>query len=523
MKNHFLITLITLLLCVCMMFGLTACTSQADIDNAVNEATAPLNEQITALEAEITNKKAILTALEAEKAVLISEKEELKAQILELESKNKKFESEKSELEKKIAGLKNCLKGEHEYENGACKYCEYVCPHEPESVDTTYIWSDDRFTCTATILCNTCSFIVESEEVLPILDTVSSDGEYYYVRATFENQAFEEQALKSYWIRPNGIYSVYDSHGLYAWNAAAQLDPAIGLQVGAPITLPTGGITVTDGIPSGSNWMPVGTLDNPFTGTISCDNSYPIIGLRLNEDNFEALGFLGYNEGNLSSMVLEDVYVYGGNSAANYVGAFAGVNMASGTIGEASCFVYSGTVSARNGKVSYVGGAVGYNYGDIHSTGAYADVISDGIAGGVIGGSSSESDVILGCYHIGTVSGKERAGGVCGYAEQSVIVGCYHKGTVEGEGATGAIVGGKTFSSSMVNYWEDDTATTANGVDNENATEVTDGDWLAILSQFNAEIDNTPYNLLEYFESERFEAMPFNSRVQVVVSGGNKK
>ena len=167
--------------------------------------------------------------------------------------------------------------------------------------------------------------------------------------------------------------------------------------------------------------------------------------------------------------------------------------------------------------------AVGYNYGDIHSTGAYADVISDGIAGGVIGSSSSESDVILGCYHIGTVSGKERAGGVCGYAEQSVIVGCYHKGTVEGEGATGAIVGGKTFSSSMVNYWEDDTATTANGVDNENATEVTDGDWLAILSQFNAEIDNTSYNLLEYFESERFEAMPFNSRVQVVVSGGNKK
>ena len=579
MKNYFLITLMTLFLCVCTIFGLTACTSQADIDNAVNEAIAPLNSQITELEADIAHKTAKITTLETEKAALISEKEELEAeiavleasnealedektalnerideleasilakdteisslnssistfqrekaeleaQILELRNKNEKLESEKSKLENKVVGLKKCLKGEHEYENGACKYCEYVCPHEPESIDTSYVWSDDRFICTAKLLCNNCSYIVESEKTLPVLDKVSSDDGYYYVRATFENQVFEEQALKSYWIRPDGVYIVYDSHGLYVWNVAAQLDSGIGLQVGAPITLPTGNITVTNGIPSGSNWTPVGTLDNPFTGTISCDNSYPIIGLRLNEDNFEALGFLGYNAGNINSVVLEDVYVYGENSVANYVGAFAGVNMVNGTIGDAGCCVYSGTISARNGAVNYAGGAVGYNYGDIHSTGAYADVVSDGIAGGVIGGSSSESDVILGCYHVGTVSGKERAGGVCGYAEQSVIVGCYHKGTVKGEGVTGAIVGGKTFSSSMVNYWEDDTAMTANGVDNENATEVADGDWLSILSQFNAEIDNTSYKLLEYSESERFEAMPFNSRVLVAVSGGNKK
>ncbi|MBE6694166.1 MAG: hypothetical protein E7589_05330 [Ruminococcaceae bacterium] len=88
MTKTFYLNITTLLLCVCMVFGLTACGgfTQDDIDKAVNEATAPLNSQITALEADIADKAAKLTTLETEKAALTTEKGELEADITALEA-----------------------------------------------------------------------------------------------------------------------------------------------------------------------------------------------------------------------------------------------------------------------------------------------------------------------------------------------------------------------------------------------------------------------------------------------------
>ena len=88
MKRTFTTTLMALLLCVCMILGLTACGgfTQDDIDNAVNEATSPLNEQIAALEADIAEKEAKITALEGEKTALTTEKTELITDIEEIEA-----------------------------------------------------------------------------------------------------------------------------------------------------------------------------------------------------------------------------------------------------------------------------------------------------------------------------------------------------------------------------------------------------------------------------------------------------
>lgn len=107
MKKTFTTTLMALLLCVCMVFGLTACGgfTQDDIDNAVNEATAPLNEQITALEADIAEKEAKIAALEAEKTALTTEKGELLADIEEIEAEVATLESEKAALEAEVAAL----------------------------------------------------------------------------------------------------------------------------------------------------------------------------------------------------------------------------------------------------------------------------------------------------------------------------------------------------------------------------------------------------------------------------------
>ena len=107
MKRTLTTTLMALLLCVCMILGLTACGgfTQDDIDNAVNEATSPLNEQIAALEADIAEKEAKITALEGEKTALTTEKTELITDIEEIEAEVTALETEKATLEAEVAAL----------------------------------------------------------------------------------------------------------------------------------------------------------------------------------------------------------------------------------------------------------------------------------------------------------------------------------------------------------------------------------------------------------------------------------
>ena len=106
-KRTFTMTALSLLLCFCMVFGLTACGgfTQDDIDKAVNDATTPLNEQITALEADIAEKTTKITTLESEKAALVTEKGELEADITSLEAEKAALEDDKAELEDEVETL----------------------------------------------------------------------------------------------------------------------------------------------------------------------------------------------------------------------------------------------------------------------------------------------------------------------------------------------------------------------------------------------------------------------------------
>ncbi len=223
MKRTFTTTLMALLLCVCMVFGLTSCAlfMQDDIDDAVNEATAHLNEQITALEADIAAKAAKIATLESEKAALIREKEALEAEIAaletsngtltaekaalnaivaqleaninekdakiasltaekqaltdkvaELEDENKTLEDEKSGLEKENATLKNCLAGKHVIDTQG---------------EISYTWSKDYSTCTATGVCVHCE-----NEATEVANGVMGDNK---ITATFKNLALEVQVV----------------------------------------------------------------------------------------------------------------------------------------------------------------------------------------------------------------------------------------------------------------------------------------------------------------------------------------
>ena len=505
-KQRISILFMSIIACFCM-FIFTACGVKDDeMNTAINDAVTPVAEKVTTLETEIDSLNELLTESNENIENLLKEIEKIQIQI-------------------------NCLNGKHEYIDGVCEHCEYVCTHEIKHANISYVWSEDHFKCTGTHKCNTCEIVI-AETVTPVLDTIADEDNSYYVRANFETISLEEQSLLSYKIS-EGKYLVYDSHGLYAWNNAAQVNPSISAEVHANITLPTDNITVTDGIPSSSNWTPVGSQDNPFTGSFFGNNSknmgidFIISGLRISEDNYTGLGFIGYNLGNVEYLKLEDAYVYGNNTDVNYIGSGVGVNLADGLV--SNSYTFSSKVTAKNGTNNYAGGVVGYNQGGkIQGSWASADIISDEVAGGVVGVSSNDSSLIIGCYHVGTVIGKVNAGGVCGSANQSKIVGCYHIGTVNGEGLIGGIVAGKNLNSGAANYWQDTNATTANSIYNEYAKQVTDGNWLAILSQFNAEIDtwadsNSGISLPEYRENEDFEDIPFSVIMQAVVSGGKKK
>lgn len=232
-------------------------------------------------------------------------------------------------------------------------------------------------------------------------------------------------------------YYVYKAEGLYAWLEAVQNDLTLSLTLMADITLPntdlaTGEeITVENGVPSGSNWTPMGGLSaGPYTGIVE-GNSHTITGLRISSTT-DATGFIGFLEGNadtgtgeVRNLTLADAVVY---STAKYVGGIAGYNKA-GTI--SNCTFGSSTTDGSS----------------VSSTDIY------GWVGGIVGGTSG---TVTSCTNNGTVSSSGTtvwAGGIVGYTSGGTVSGCTNNGTVSASGGSKSTVGGivgQSMSSSIV-------------------------------------------------------------------------
>jgi len=273
-------------------------------------------------------------------------------------------------------------------------------------------------------------------------------------------------------------FYVATANGLYAWNEAAQTDLSINLVLMADITLPntdltTGAeITVANGVPSGSNWTPVGTSEPYYTGSID-GNNHTITGLRTTTETYYT-GFIGClgngtNVGELKNLTLEDAVVY---SQKYFVGGFAGYNYG-GTISGCtfgSTTDNSSVFGAATEYYPYVGGIVAYNSGGIVSSCTNNGTVSasgaTAWAGGIVAYSFKGSSV-SNCTNNGTVSstgngtGTESsseslyAGGIVGYnGNNSTVSGCTNKSTVSSTGKdsssgysyAGGIVGGNTDS-----------------------------------------------------------------------------
>ena len=252
-------------------------------------------------------------------------------------------------------------------------------------------------------------------------------------------------------------YTVYNADGLLAWNEAAQKDMTLNCTLADNITLPA----VAEGE---SNWTPIGTESQPYTGTFNGKDK-TITGLTVNQEGTDYVGLIGYlgSGGKVQNVTLTDVSVtgywyvggvVGFNSSGSVtactssgsvegsfnVGGVVGYNYASDVIGCTS----SGSVS---GSSYNVGGVVGVNYGTLTACTSSCSVSgSSYYVGGVVGKNSSGT--VTACTSSGSVSGSFNVGGVMGY-NYGTVTACYWSdyagnGIGSGKGGETTLVDGTT-------------------------------------------------------------------------------
>ncbi|MBU7005957.1 GLUG motif-containing protein [Phosphitispora fastidiosa] len=167
------------------------------------------------------------------------------------------------------------------------------------------------------------------------------------------------------------------------------------------------------GYNEGEGWEPVGTSENPFTG--SFDGAwYAISNLLTDKPGTNYVGLFGYvgENGEIRNLGLDNVDVTGGD----YVGGLAGFN-------------YKGTIT--NSRV--MGSVNGFD---------------------TIGGLTGQNQgTVTGCYAIVDVTGAQNAGGLSGLNFQSDIENSYAAGTANGDYYIGGLVGYNYSSGSITNSY----------------------------------------------------------------------
>ncbi len=169
------------LICVLLMVSLASC---GNIDEKIDEATAPLNDKIAELNSEIGELEGRLDALEGENEALKEDTSALESEKAALESDNAALESENEALEEGNAMLESDnaeLKSDKEALEAeiAEKNVELECAKGNhiiiEGGEYTYTWESDYTQCTASFFCKNCESDVSS---YALTIDVNENGEY---------------------------------------------------------------------------------------------------------------------------------------------------------------------------------------------------------------------------------------------------------------------------------------------------------------------------------------------------------
>ena len=276
-----------------------------------------------------------------------------------------------------------------------------------------------------------------------------------------------EFPIKDYVVNGN-TYEVYSANGLakYAY-MLNNVDKTLNVKFMSDIQLPPyeiaaddeaqtyyftdTPITVENGIPSGSNWIPIGeySTTDRFYGNID-GNGFTVKGLRI-KTNGVATGFVGYAETETASVCnlkMDDAIVYNTTDYTGVLVGWAGDGVViknchltnvhvTGTINVGGIASYSITRGKKgNGQTNLIENC---------SVDATSTVTGTTYVGGITG--HNYGSVIRSCFNAATVSGTSIVGGIAGRSrdytkeKDAWIIGCGNEGHIVGNSSVGGVVG----------------------------------------------------------------------------------
>jgi hypothetical protein len=221
---------------------------------------------------------------------------------------------------------------------------------------------------------------------------------------------------------------------------------------------------------TGGDWNPIGSSDDPFTGTFD-GQGHEIRNLVINRPTRDRTGLFGAVENGIirnlrvvNATVTGHDYVgglvgwnTGGNiSACHFTGNVTGWDYVGGLVGWSKNGVFddchvAGNIIGQYGPDHYsngIGGLVGYNSGgSVSNSSSSGSVTGSGqYHGGLVGW--NEEGTVENCYSNSDVNGGEMVGGLIGYQSGDYyawgswyVAGSYFTGNVTGCCAVGGLVG----------------------------------------------------------------------------------
>ncbi len=178
----------------------------------------------------------------------------------------------------------------------------------------------------------------------------------------------------------------------------------------------------------GKGWQPIGTSNDPFTGSFD-GQGYEIGDIFINRPDESAVGLFAVVD---ARGLIQNVRVLNANMAGDWaVGGLVGENW-----GDVRNSYSGGTVTGAD----CVGGLVGGNAGGVSNSNSAASVTGHWDVGGLVGCSDSRGSV-TNSYSVGSVTGEWAVGGLVGGNLGGIVARSYSTGSVTGDDYVGGLVG----------------------------------------------------------------------------------
>jgi len=225
----------------------------------------------------------------------------------------------------------------------------------------------------------------------------------------------------------------------------------------------------------GKGWQPIGTHDDPFTGSFD-GQGYEIRDLFINRPDEGQVGLFGRGakfEGVIEHVGVVNATVTGGGNVGLLLGRNSGYNVGNsysggsvtgngnvgGLVGRNEGDVSNSySTSSVSGGYDNIGGLVGVNsmWGNVNDSYSSGTVSGDSAVGGLVGNNFYGS--VSNSYSTGNVTGSLRVGGLVGYSRGGTVSNSYSTGSVTGNSSTGGLAGFSYESTVNNSFWDTETS-----------------------------------------------------------------